>query len=200
MKIVLIPCGPSTWRQAGRLLGRTEIGLTDQAEQRCAEWAEQLRPLGIQRLYHAPDELATQTARLLGRRLNVPVRALDELAEVDCGLWTGLTEAQIRERFASAFHQLADAPLSVQPPGGEALAQAAQRLRRAVQRIARRGDAQTVGLVLRPVALGLARCVLDGADPARLWSLLREPDEPRVLNWPADAPAAGTPQQEGSRP
>ena len=83
MKVALIPCGVTEWRQKGRLLGRAELELTAKGETQCAAWGEQLRPLMLSKIFHAPDGLSRDTARQIGRRINVPTKALDALVEVD---------------------------------------------------------------------------------------------------------------------
>jgi len=191
MIITLIPCGPSDWHSEGRLLGRVELAFTPQAEAWVSAWVERLRPLNLSRILHAPDELARATARLLGRRLGVPTRTVQDLKEVDLGLWAGLTDLQLRTRYASAYRQLQEAPLSVCPPGGEEFAAAAERLRKFVQRLVRRNGRGGVGVVLRPVSLAIARYVLNGLDAARIWEDAWGQDEPVVVEYGAEAPAPG---------
>ena len=131
----------------------------------------QLRALGLERILHAPDELATQTAAVLARQLSVPTKALDDLAEVDLGLWTGLTEAQLKTRFASAHRELREAPLNVNPPGGESLsARRRPADRRASASSSRRTAKTAIGVVLRPDQLGRwPGRTLGGGELSELW-------------------------------
>jgi broad specificity phosphatase PhoE len=168
MKIALIPCACTEWRTEGRLLGRTELSAAPAAEERCTAWVETLRLLMLARILHSPDELAKRTARLIGRALHVPARSVEDLSEVDFALWAGLTDEELRMRFASAYRQLEESPLAVTPPGGENLGVAAARLEACLRRRLRGGEA-AVGLVLRPVALALARYVLGEHEESRIW-------------------------------
>lgn len=168
MKIALIPCLRTEWRSEGRLLGCTELSVAPAAEADCSAWLEALRPLGLTRLLHSPDELARRTARLIVRALHVPIRSVADLREVDFALWAGLTGEELRTRFASVYRQLGESPLAVTPPGGENLGDAAARLRACLKRRLRGG--QATGLVLRPVVLALARYVLGDYDESRIWS------------------------------
>lgn len=179
MKIALIPCAPTEWRSEGRLLGRTELSAAPGAESRCVTWAETLRPLALARILHSPDELAKRTARLIGRVLHVPTRSVEDLSEVDFALWAGLTDDELRTRFASAYRQLEESPLAVTPPGGENLGAAAARLQACLKRKLRAGEA-AVGLVLRPVVLALARYVLEDHDESRIWSAAHS-DDPVIV-------------------
>lgn len=181
MKVALIPCGTTEWHDAGRLLGRVELPLTEGGTQQCAQWAEQLQPLGIRRLLHAPDELAKQTAACLARRLSVPAKPLDDLVEVDVGLWAGLTETQLKSRFPSAHRQLCEAPLNVHPPGGEDLSAAAARLNTCIRKQVRKNGEEVLGLIMRPFSFALARCAFERRDQAGIWETARSASEPIVI-------------------
>jgi broad specificity phosphatase PhoE len=177
MKIALVPCGETEWTQEGRLLGRVEVPMTQQGQAQCDAWAEQLRVHGLARVYHAPDELSRATARRFGRRLRIPTRKADALAEVYLGLWAGLTEEQLATRFESAHRQLLDDPLTVSPPEGESVAAAADRLEAWMRKRLTKDSQRPVALVLRPLALGLTRFLLEGSEASAVWpaAQAREP-------------------------
>lgn len=179
MRLALIPCATSEWQQDGRLLGRVELPLADDAELVPQGWVERLRELRLARIYHAPDELAVAMACRLGEELHVPTKAAPELEEVDLGLWTGLTQDQLRERFASAYRQLEESPLTVEPPGGEAFAAAADRLRAWLRARLRRRAAAAAGAVVRPIAFSMLRGLLADGDASAFWEHLA--DQPNLL-------------------
>lgn len=182
MKIALIPCGVSEWRQKGRLLGRVELPLTPEGEAQCTAWGEELRPAALKRIFYAPDELSRATAQCIGRILNLPTKTLDDLEEVDLGLWTGLTEAELKQRYAKAHRQLLESPLNVAPPEGENFSDAAARLRACLKRRIKPNGKTALGLVMRPFAFAMARCVLEGVEPARLWEASQHQDQPVVID------------------
>ena len=181
MRVVLIPCGASEWRAEGRLLGRVEVPLTAAGQQQCQAWIEGLKALGLERIYHAPDELASQTALLIAKRLGIPAKPVEALAEVDIGLWAGLTEEQLRSRYATAHRELCEAPLHVVPPEGESLSDAAERLKNCVCKQIRRNGTTAIGIVTRPLGLAAIRCALEGGDFSELWDVAQDTEQPRVL-------------------
>jgi broad specificity phosphatase PhoE len=189
MKVALIPCGTTEWRQQGRLLGRVELALAPDGQTQCATWVEQLRPAMLSRIFHAPDELSKTTAQLIGRQLNVPARALDGLVEVDLGLWAGLTEDQLKNRYAKAHRQLVDSPLNVSPPNGEDFSDAVARVQAALRKRIKRNGRAAIGLVMRPFTFAMARHVLEGAEAARIWETSQNQDEPIVMECTAGVPA-----------
>lgn len=181
MKVVLIPCAASEWRDEGRLLGRVEVPASAEGERIAATWVDSLRPHGIELIYHSPDELATRTAKIVGKALGVKTKKLEDLAEVDMGLWAGLTECDLRKRYGSAHHELTEAPLHVSPPDGEGLAAAEERIATAVQRLLKKNGMQSIALVERPVSLALTRRVLQGGLESQIWAGAQEISAPVVV-------------------
>lgn len=198
MTLVLIPCGPTAWRRAGRLLGRAELPLAPDAEAVLAGYAAQVRPLRLVRLLHAPDELCTLTARSLARSLRIVARAMPALTEVDMGLWTGLTAEQLAQRFPTASGELAEAPLNVVAPDGESIGAAAERVRAGIVRVTQRDGRGSVGLVMRPLAMALARAALEGGGYERVWGRMEEPDSVVVVEYRPPRRRASEPAGSGA--
>ena len=181
MRVVLIPCGMTDWRQQGRLLGRAELEPAPGAESQLTAWGDQLRPTKLDRIFHAPDGLSKTTAQNIARQLNIPTKALDALVEVDVGLWAGLTEEELKKRFAKAHRQLVDSPLNVSPPNGEDFSNAASRLRAWLKKRVKPDGRETIGLVMRPFAFAMARYLLEGGESVKIWEASKGEAEPVVL-------------------
>ncbi|MBK9118815.1 MAG: histidine phosphatase family protein [Phycisphaerales bacterium] len=184
MRVVLIPCAATDWQAEGRLLGRTALSPTTEGQAGCATWLAPLRAAGLITIYHGPDELSQFTARLLARHLRITVRSAQDLAELDVGLWAGLTDGQLRSRFASAHRELCESPLNVTPPGGETVSAAAERLKGFFHKQTRRNGARTIGVVLRPLTWALARCVLEQDDFSSMWTSAQGRQEPVLVETP----------------
>ncbi len=141
---------------------------------------------------------AAETAAILGTALGVAPRLDRRLREADPGTWAGLTVAEVEAtRPADAAAWLADLT-GYAPPGGESLAQAATRVRAALDdllALARRaaGPCLVVGhsgtaRVLLADALGLPldRAIAIDVEVASLTTLDRYEDGAwslRRLNW-----------------
>jgi broad specificity phosphatase PhoE len=191
MKVVLIPCGSTEWDDEGRLLGRVELSLNETGEQQCAHWVDSLNGLNLERILHAPDGLATQTAKIIARRLSVPTKPLDDLSEVDIGLWAGLTKSELKTRYSRAHRQLSESPLNVNPPGGESFSDAAERLGTCIRKqLKKKNGNNAIGVVVRPFTFEMIRCVLQGHDLSNAWESTNRASEPVVIERGPKAPAA----------
>jgi broad specificity phosphatase PhoE len=187
MKVALIPCSNTEWYKEGRLLGRVELPAKAAPDELYTEWASALESVGLERILHAPDELATQTAAAVARRLSVPTKPIDDLVEVDMGLWAGLTESQLKSRFPSAHRELREAPLNVHPPGGEELAAASKRLTACIQKQCKKNGTLAIGIVMRPLSLAMTRSVLEQRELTDVLEAARDCAAPLVLEVPVPA-------------
>ena len=166
--LYVIQTGRTTWEDQGRIDSAAGAPLTEQGAMRVAETARDLASRNITAVYAGDGEAEKQTAKVVADELSVKVHARSEIREFDYGLWQGLTIDEVRRRQPKVYRQWMDTPASVCPPGGETLAEALHRIRRAVKRIVKRQKDGAVLLVLPPVALGLLRAHLAGDEPGAL--------------------------------
>lgn len=181
MRVALVHCVSTQWQAEGRMLGRVELPPPKGAVSEIEEWVGPLRAAGVAKLLHAPDELATDTAKRLAQRLGVPRRSARELAEVNIGLWAGLTEEQFENRYETVHRELCEDPLNVQAPEGESFGEATKRLTGFLRKQLARKDLPAIGLVLRPLVFALTRCLLEKRDFCEILSVARESGAPLVI-------------------
>ncbi|MCK4601801.1 MAG: histidine phosphatase family protein [Phycisphaerae bacterium] len=168
-KLYLVQTGRTTWEDQNRVESSAGAPLTEQGADDISAAGRQLLAHNIDVIYASNGETERQTAGLLAKTLGLKVRTNKDLRELDYGLWQGLTLGEIKRRQPKVFRQWTDAPASVRPPDGETLQETQQRLRKATQNIIKRHKGGTVLVVLRPVALGVMRCLFENAAVETLW-------------------------------
>lgn len=152
-RVVLIQAAPTHWDAEGRLAGRQTLPLTDEARSAIESLVQGL-DFPIDAVYRSTgNEASDQSAKIVAGKYQLRPRGSGELDELNVGLWEGLRPEEIRARFPSAFPRWEENALGVNPPDGEPLADAIERLRGALRRILRRNRGDCVALVLRPMAL-----------------------------------------------
>ena len=122
--VLLIRHGVTSWNQARRIQGRSDLPLTEEAR----TWLHGRRlPPGFEgcRWQSSPLVRAVETARLLGAEALVPD---PRLTESDWGEWEGLTLAEMRARDPQGFAENESRGLDFRPPGGESPREVAARL------------------------------------------------------------------------
>src|SRR5207237_10760909 len=106
-------------------------------------------------------------------RFGLRIHNNDGLAPISAGLWQGLTHEELRFRFPSIFPQWEENPLSVNPPEGEAIADAVERFRGALKKILRNRQ-NHIAIVLRPMGLQIVKGLLRGEDLASIAAHLQD--------------------------
>ena len=134
--ILLARHGETDWNLAGRWQGWADPPLNDTGRAQARELAEQLRPIPFDAAYSSDLRRAHETAEIVAAPHAVPVVVDAELREIDVGSWSGLTRAEIRERFPDGAR-----------PDGETHEEHGARTRAAVLRLARENAGRRILIV-----------------------------------------------------
>src|SRR5262249_49622910 len=161
--------GQTEWDRSGRLQGTCDLPLCPEARGQLKAALTNGRGGGIETLgggagvpragFCAPGEASIGAARVVAGAAEgaggtaAKVTAEESLREMDLGLWEGLSEHELNERFPRAARQWQDDPDCVCPPEGEAFAEARGRVISGVRKIIDKAKpGSTVALVLRPIS------------------------------------------------
>ncbi len=155
--LTLIQCGQTTWDTENRVLGASDLPLSDHGRSEVTSLAAGFVPRHLGVIHHPPDEAAADTARVFADAHGVKTKAVEELADPHLGLLEGLTERVFQERMPTRYKQWQDDPLSLAPPEGEEMVEARSRLLAATARVLRRPKSGEVGIVLHGLGLGFLR-------------------------------------------
>ena len=170
--LVLIPWPETTWSAAGRVAGRTPVPLSDAGRSQARLWGEGLAVPGLSTVYSSDEQAATETARIVADPSRARHKSMADFAEVDAGLWDGLTIEELKRRYPKVFKRWYEDPSAVCPPEGERLADAYERLHESVSKVVRKQGDRSVAVVLGPLALALTRCALEHAELSNIRSLM----------------------------
>ena len=148
--LVLVRHGESTFIAEGRFQGRRDAPLSALGERQARLAGERLAqrdvgaalpipagpPLAI---WHSPLSRARQTAQAIAaaqpsRVKLLPIEGLTEIAQ---GAWEGLPSSEVRAKWPAELAAWRQSPAISHAPGGEALIDAAARVRGAVAQIVR---------------------------------------------------------------
>lgn len=99
MRLILVRHGQTEWNQLGIIQGRTDIPLNDTGivQARAAgEWLSQRR---IDAVYSSPMQRAFDTATEIARPHGLPVISIDDIIEIDFGLWEEKTADELKRLY-----------------------------------------------------------------------------------------------------
>lgn len=164
--VVLIRAGSTDYDDQHRLLGTLDMPVNQRGIEQIREVIRRLQDRGIslRAIYTSPEDPACSTARAISEsQRSARVRELDELRNVNQGLWQGLPESDVRRRFPKLFRGGRDSSVSICPPEGETLSEACQRLSRVLTKAIRRHDVFAI-VASEPLAT-VIRCTLQHRQP-----------------------------------
>jgi glucosyl-3-phosphoglycerate phosphatase len=121
--------GQTTWNVEHRFQGQTDIPLDDTGEAQAEYAARRLATLMPSAIFASDLSRAQQTAAPLSRLTGLPVTPDKGLRERSGGVWEGLTDTEIRERYPRER-------ASWDPPDGEPTSVVGDRMSAAINRIA----------------------------------------------------------------
>ncbi len=168
-QVLLIRPGATLYDEQRRVQGILDIPLSERGRAEVARLAEFLVALrestSLVALYCGPGASVVGTAEILGKALGLKPRRIDELRNLDQGLWQGLQIEEIKRRNTKLFRQWIDDPRTICPPQGETVASAMERVRTAFKPLIRRHQGGEIfGLVVGEPLARLVSCFLRG-DP-----------------------------------
>src|SRR4030066_2194757 len=83
--------------------------------------AKEFVRIGIKRIYSSPYERARETAKIIQNSCRCSLEIIDNLREIDHGLWTGYTVEEVKKIWKKEFDMRGKFPKIIPPPGGETL-------------------------------------------------------------------------------
>jgi broad specificity phosphatase PhoE len=148
VRLLLVRHGETTWNQENRWQGQADVPLSETGCVQARRLAQRLLAEGrqIQAMYTSDLSRAAQTADILGAVLGM--RPVSELAwrEMDIGVWSGLTTAEVIARHTAEWERIR-AGEDLPRGGGETFTQFQSRLVRGAARLLEQHAGEDVAVV-----------------------------------------------------
>jgi broad specificity phosphatase PhoE len=140
-RVVLVRHGETEWNAHKRAQGQADVALSPRGREQAKETAGRLSDLHVDAVYSSDLSRAVETARAIAEVHGLDVEEDPAFREIDQGEWTGLTVAEIKqrwpERWGPARHFSAR-------PGGESPQQVRRRALEGLRRVVERYPQGTV--------------------------------------------------------
>jgi broad specificity phosphatase PhoE len=155
---LLIRPGATEYDEQGRVQGTLDIPLCEDGRRHVEAMVEELRVQPITAIYTSPSQAAEQTADAIGEALDMKVKTLDNLRNLDHGLWQGMLVADVKVKQPRVYRQWLEQPATVCPPQGESVGDAEERLQTAVAKIAKKHKFEGLVALVLPEPLASLLC------------------------------------------
>lgn len=159
-RLVLVRHAATEESARGRYYGRSDVQLSTEGRAHAKALAAALQGLPLAAVYASPLSRALDTARPIAAAMGLAPLVHRGLLELDFGELEGLAYKEIEAEHPDLFRRWLDRPAGVRFPGGESLAEVAERVLAAVSEIRARHDEETVAVVAHG---GVLRVVLADA-------------------------------------
>jgi len=169
IQIVLIRPGQTDFDDQRRITGQLDIPLNELGSGQVIRTVEEVAKLPIGQIYSSPSQPAVQTAVAVGVAMEVKVKQLDRLQNVDLGLWQGKLTEEVKAHQPKVYRRRQEDPDSVCPPEGEMLADVRRRVREALEKIMARNKGDMIAVVVPEPLASVLRSELAGGELGDLW-------------------------------
>jgi broad specificity phosphatase PhoE len=168
--IILVRHGETEYNASETFRGRVDVPLNDTGHKQAGLLGEYLAAEKIDAIYSSPLMRAVETAEAIAVPQKLKVNVNENLNDIDCGAWQGLTLREVRERYGAVYRDWAEKPGQVKIPGGESLEDVRKRAMPFVQDAAWRCGEGKIVLVSHRAVNKVLICALLGLDNSFFWS------------------------------
>jgi len=169
VQVLVVRAGSTDFDEQGRIKGTLDIPLSEAGQGQVSRLVAELRETSIEHVYASPCRSAQETANALATDHKLKPKTLDELQNLDHGLWHGKLIDEVRVSQPKVFRQLQDHPETVCPPQGEPVGAAVERVRLLISRLIRKHKSGTVAIVVPEPVATFVRVALSDVDLGDLW-------------------------------
>lgn len=138
MQIILVRHGATDWNIEGRCQGSSDRELCELGARQAEQIASLFSREKLHAVYSSNLRRARQTAAPISRAHALPVLIEDGVRELDHGELEGLTFSEIKNKYGDFLVRWRSEPAEIHVPGGERLADVADRAWKSLNEIARR--------------------------------------------------------------
>lgn len=171
--------GQTDWAASGKHTGRSDIALNETGRKQATMLRAYVAKHSFSRVLVSPLVRAKETAILAG--LEAEMSILDDLAEIDYGIYEGITTEEIRR-------EVPNWTVWTDPcPGGESLAQAEARARNAIEQASKVGG--NVAIFAHGHILRILTATWLGLDASQGKHFILETATASILGWERETAA-----------
>lgn len=187
LKLLLIRTGATEYESQHRVQGTLDIPLSEDGRLQMEKVATELHSTTIDACFAGPCRATQQSADILATELNLKPKTIEDLRNLDHGLWQGMLISDVKSKQPKVYRQWQEHPETVCPPEGESLQVVRERLARALNKIAKKQKTGTAAVVVaEPLTSLLKQALRDDAlgnlweppgDESAAWELIDLPEE-----------------------
>lgn len=171
-QLILVRHGETDWDKENRVQGTLDIPLNAEGEKEAGRICSELSKFKIDAVYSSPASCSFSTAYKIAATRKLKVKKINELNEIDQGVWQGLLLKDIKKRYKKQYNIWKSAPSSGQPPKGECIRSVYDRAVNAIHKIIDKHKNGSICVVSGDIILSIIKCYLKNIAPERIWKFI----------------------------
>lgn len=161
--------GETCWNLEGRVQGSKNSNLTDKGVMQAKQLGKHLQDTPIDIIYTSTSGRAIHTSEVIRGERDLEIISLEDLKEMNMGIWEGLTFTTIREKYGKMHETFWNAPHELTEYPGETFEALEKRVMTTLQRIIEDNEGKSVLIVAHGIVLNVIMGYFDGRPLARLF-------------------------------
>jgi len=170
VEIILARHGETDFNASEIFRGRADVALNENGLKQAGLLGEYLGDEKIDFIYSSPLKRAVKTAEAIARPRAMDVNIVQNLIDIDCGEWQGLSLREVKEKYPEIYQEWLDTPEQVRIPGGESLEDVRNRVLPFVEDAVMRCGEGRVVLVSHRAVNKVLICALLRLDNSYFWN------------------------------
>jgi broad specificity phosphatase PhoE len=183
-EIWLIRHGQTDWNLEGRLQGQLDVPLNEAGLEQARKLADSFHGKEFDALYSSDLMRARQTAETISAVVGLPIIFDRRLREISQGEVEGMLFSDVIHKFENALADRTRNPVNSRLPGGESVAELADRFRDCINEIARIPHSHPVLVVAHGLAIATMVCQARGYPMETVYSHIQENATAEIIEWP----------------
>jgi broad specificity phosphatase PhoE len=169
LQIIVIRPGATDYVDQGRIQGTLDVPLNEHGKTEVARLTKELADRSISAVYCSMCQSAQATAAAIAEELDVKLKPLRGMQNLNHGLWQGMCIDEVKRRQPTVYRQWQDQPESVRPPQGETLGEADERIDRILEKLLKRHREGVIAIVIPEPLASLVKARLCQGKVGDLW-------------------------------
>ncbi len=172
-RIILVRHGETDWNKEGRFQGQIDIPLNEEGKNQATKAGIYLKNTKFSKAFSSSMKRPYETAKIImGKNSDLKIEKIEELIEINHGLWEGKLEEEIKEKWPEELYKWKTSPKTVVMPAGESIKEVSDRAITAWERICRSQLKDDITLVVAHDAVNKTLvCNILGIEFYNIWMI-----------------------------
>jgi broad specificity phosphatase PhoE len=187
LQIIITRHGETDWNVQKIFRGHADIDLNLTGRKQAELLAQYLKDTKLDAIYSSPLERALRTAQIVaGQQHRLRMETDLDLVDFDYGEWQGVSEEDVKKKYAELYDRWQKEPFRVKMPGGESLNEVKKRVQRALNQITSEYESGTVLIVSHRIVMKVLILNLLGLDTSHMGNIKLDACGLTVFNYEKD--------------